>query len=253
MIKKVLASLLLPLAFAISASAAVETVYLNNGSVIKGTIIETVPGKTYKIKTPDGSIVVCNILDVERIVNASEAAATRTTYSYDKYADGRTYTSDDDEDYGYQRAPRYRGFVGEAIGIGEYSHFSLYTVHGAQIRPWIFVGAGIALDTYTLFNSYVDFAVPVFADVRFDFNDMLNCRFGPFFDLRFGYSVGDVDGFYFAPSIGGEIYFGHSRINLGIHMGYEMKTPEYYWGGYYSSYYTREVSSAFIVGLTLGF
>ena len=33
-----------------------EVVYLKNGSAIRGTVIEQVPGKTLKIKTSDGSL-----------------------------------------------------------------------------------------------------------------------------------------------------------------------------------------------------
>jgi len=42
-------------------------VYLKNGSVIKGEVIETVPGVSYKIKTADGSIFVFEVDKVERV------------------------------------------------------------------------------------------------------------------------------------------------------------------------------------------
>ena len=42
-----------------------EIVYLKNGSVIRGTVIEQVPNKSIKVQTADGSIFVyqMNILD----------------------------------------------------------------------------------------------------------------------------------------------------------------------------------------------
>lgn len=45
-----------------------EVVYLKNGSVIRGTVLEVVQGKQVKILTADGSIFVYNSSEVERIV-----------------------------------------------------------------------------------------------------------------------------------------------------------------------------------------
>ena len=49
------------------AMAASETVYLKNGSVIKGNIIEQVPGQSLKIRTADGSMFVYSVDEIERI------------------------------------------------------------------------------------------------------------------------------------------------------------------------------------------
>ena len=46
-----------------------EVVYLKNGSVIKGAILELVPNENIKIQTADGSIFVYPMADVERITN----------------------------------------------------------------------------------------------------------------------------------------------------------------------------------------
>ena len=50
-----------------------DIVYLKNGSVIKGTILEMVPDKTIKVQTADGNIFVYNMSEVEKI--SKEAAA----------------------------------------------------------------------------------------------------------------------------------------------------------------------------------
>lgn len=44
-----------------------ETISLKNGSLIKGEVIEQVPGKSIKVRTRDGSIFVFDISEVERI------------------------------------------------------------------------------------------------------------------------------------------------------------------------------------------
>jgi hypothetical protein len=44
-----------------------DVVYLKNGSIIKGTILEQVMGKNLKIQTRDESVFVYNLSDVEKI------------------------------------------------------------------------------------------------------------------------------------------------------------------------------------------
>lgn len=56
-----------------SAQSQRETVYLHNGSVIKGEVIEAVPGESIKVKTADGSVFVYDMADVERIAKEQEA------------------------------------------------------------------------------------------------------------------------------------------------------------------------------------
>jgi len=52
-----------------------DVVYLKNGSVIKGVIIETVPEKSIKIETADGNIFVYNMSEVEKIAKEKDTAA----------------------------------------------------------------------------------------------------------------------------------------------------------------------------------
>jgi len=45
-----------------------DVLYLKNGSIIRGTIIEFIPDKTVKIQTADSSLFVFSSLDVEKIL-----------------------------------------------------------------------------------------------------------------------------------------------------------------------------------------
>lgn len=51
-----------------------EVVYLKNGSIVRGTVIEQVPGESLKIQTSDGSIFVYNMSEVERITKEQKKA-----------------------------------------------------------------------------------------------------------------------------------------------------------------------------------
>lgn len=55
------------LSYAYSQTALEEVVYLKNGSIIRGTIVEQVPNELIKLQTKDGSIFVYQMDEIERI------------------------------------------------------------------------------------------------------------------------------------------------------------------------------------------
>lgn len=52
------------------AQGTVDVVYLKNGSVIRGSVIEEIPGKTIKIQTADGSVFVYQMDQVVKVTKA---------------------------------------------------------------------------------------------------------------------------------------------------------------------------------------
>jgi hypothetical protein len=50
--------------------------YLKNGSIIRGTIVEVIPNKLVKIKTNDGSLFVFEIEQVLKVTKASDNASS---------------------------------------------------------------------------------------------------------------------------------------------------------------------------------
>lgn len=60
-----------------------DVVYLKNGGMVKGTIIEQVPGVSIKVQTSDGSVFVYKIEEVERMAKEN-VKPQRTNYgNYD--------------------------------------------------------------------------------------------------------------------------------------------------------------------------
>lgn len=126
----------------------------------------------------------------------------------------------------------YKGFVdvGYTVGLGDngVGRIAFSTTHGYQINPYVFVGAGAGVNCYTQ-NGSTAWGIPIFADARANF---LNNSISPFLDVKIGYSVADISGFYFSPSIG--CRFGlSSKVALTLSIGYEMQRAEFY---YYYSY-----------------
>ena len=58
-----------------------EVVYLKNGSVIRGVIIEQIPNQSVKIQTSDGNIFVYELSQVEKITKEQVMAPVQQRYT----------------------------------------------------------------------------------------------------------------------------------------------------------------------------
>ncbi len=270
-ILKFFAIMCMVMAAALGANAAEmqEVVYLKNGSVIRGVILELVPEKSVKIQTADGNIFVYQMSEVQKITKEKpfkrNESDTYTERSYDyNYDDGcrqnhnynykytYTYGRDDRQScrdrwdykpYGWEKAPRYRGFVGlsAVIGVGDYDldRVMLFTTHGVQITPEIFVGAGVGITGWWEYEDIWDdsttyTSVPIFANFRGELHNVFRKNFSPYLDVKLGYNAVDLTGVFFAPEIGCHFYFGHKKIGLGFGIGYHLQSAEVteYWYDY---------------------
>ncbi len=123
-----------------------------------------------------------------------------------------------------QDAKSYRGFtdLSYTLGVGDtsenFDRFTLSTTHGYQIDDMFFVGAGVSFE-------YVRDAaialVPIYADVRMDI-PLRSRSVKPFVDAKVGYAAGQVDGFYFAPTVGVRVPVRFVQaMNFGL--GYKLQ------------------------------
>ena len=147
--------------------------------------------------------------------------------------------------YGYDRAPRYRGFLEESyvFGVGECceDRVGLTMSHGCQITPYFFLGAGLG------FDCWIDddiFSMPVFAQMRLEFHKAYRRNASPFIDMKIGYSAINATGLYCNPSVGCHFYFGHSNAGISVRLGYVaqlVKTTytEYHYESYYYKGYPK--------------
>ena len=219
-----------------SAQSYTEVVYLKNGSVIKGVIIEQIPNVSLKIKTGDGSLVICKMEEVDKITKEE------------------SYSRDYRKEYNSRKAARntlkgYKGFIdfGYIGDVSDYnaSKVELSTSHGYQFNNYFFVGGGVAVDYYTDADVI---AAPIFANFRANF---INKKVTPFADVKMGYSVGDVEGFY--TSIGMGVRFslkGKKALNLKLEYNYQ-EQEAVYGGSYYYSY--EEAVGMSGIGFKFGF
>lgn len=242
--KNILTAILFALTstIALGQSNYQDVVYLKNGSIIRGVIIEQVPNKSIKIETADRNVFFYPIDEIEKLTKEPYPGKERSAHSNTGSQSG------------------YKGIVetGYQVGIGGYAsgRLKLNIINGYQFNPHFSIGLGTGLRYYTDEGSTL---VPLFADFRVNFMDN---KVSPYFSLGTGYSFDASDGFagvgvLLNPAIG--VNFKPSD-KIGIHVGidYEMQrmTFSHYSYSYtptsYSSnsYTTSENSGA--IGLTVG-
>lgn len=213
-----------------------EVVYLKNGSIIYGVVIEQIPDKTIKIKTADGSLFVYQMSEVEKI-SKEEVHSNHegTSYNYKKASSKKPFNNG------------YRGMVdvtyGASVGEEGDDMFSITTSHGYQFNPYLFLGGGMGISSY----RYSGFAqVPVFCHFKANF---MQKKVSPYADIKLGYSSGDCQGVYFSPSFGARVSLGR---RLGLHAGlsYTLQQAEILDSYPYYNYFDITISS---LGLKVGF
>lgn len=110
----------------LAAQQTQETVYLRNGSIIKGEVVEQVPGSSIKVRTADGSIFVYNEEEVERITKEETASPSRK--------DGRHRGLDFNVDLGYHISTKGgSGMASAEISIGKRFNKHFYWGIGSEV------------------------------------------------------------------------------------------------------------------------
>lgn len=193
-----------------SQSNILETVYLKNGSVIKGMIVEIVPNVSYKVKTADGSIIVCNADQVEKITR--EIVEKKSSVDSQKQK---------------QMQKGYEGVVeaGFGAGTGKYglNVVKLNIINGYRINEKYFVGLGSGLRIFETPKTTTTM-IPVFADFRASF---LAKPISPYLSFSAGMSFNTASGFkdagwMFHPEIGVQINKSKDVL-LHLTVGYDVQ------------------------------
>lgn len=181
-----------------------DVVYLKNGSVIKGLIIEQVPNVSIKIQTNDGCLFVYKISEIEKI---TKEIISEETKGYDPTSISRT---------------KFRFFLesGYTFGKDDGGRLELLTSMGSLVNKYIYLGAGLGLNYYTDGNSTL---LPIYANIRGYIPT--GSIILPYIDLKPGYSIGLSDsnskGFYINTTVGIQIH------NFTVGIGYASQSISY--------------------------
>jgi len=219
-----------------------ETVYLKDGSIIKGIIVEQVPNQSIKIQTADGSLFVFEMDEVEKITKESVSNKTVSSFSTKSY-----------------KQTGYRGFIdfGYTFGTGDFDlgRLELTTSHGALITPNLFIGGGTGIHYYCT-DGLSEVVVPLFLDIQGIANSTKSIA--PFGGLKIGYSFDATESFedlglYFAPSVGMKFLLDNNKsINLSLGYTFQYVKVYIYYYGYGGYIQTKHVNMGGI-SLKVGF
>ncbi|MDX2000833.1 MAG: hypothetical protein SFW35_00245 [Chitinophagales bacterium] len=226
------------LTLAVSAQKLEDVVYLKNGSVIRGTILEQQPEGNIKISIMGGSVLVYKMEEVDRIVK--EEVLSTSKPKKDIFIHHR----------GFLHQTQLGTMMASKDGYGLQAGFNLQTVNGYRVFPQLYVGAGVGLDIY---KYYQETYLPVFFRIG---GEAIKKRISPHYFASVGYSwilnAADME-YDYATYKGGIMYEAgigmtvHTRskiswlLSLGYKAHYSEKTYNYYYieGDGYSNIMSR--------------
>ncbi len=210
------------LATAAWAQDSIEVIYLQNGTVLKGTIIENIAGQYITIKTLSGEVQRCTSSDIRRI---EQKTATSTQ------ARKLTHISDTPTIKPPKQPSKYQGFVevgyGTTIGgrntactdcseifgqsrkINQYGCLEFTTSHGA-IRRNVFVGGGAGVAYFAETGGGIVCA-PIYFNLRFYNYDK---KITPMLDIKLGTCISEIVPGIFS-SLHAGVNFGRFNIAAG--------------------------------------
>jgi hypothetical protein len=211
-----------------------DVVYLKNGSIIRGIIIEQIPNKSIKIETADRSVFVFRIDEIEKL-----------TKEPIQWKSGGSFRNSDIQS-GYKGIAE----VGYDIGTGNYGmdRLKLYFINGYQVNPYFSLGCGTGLQYY--FDAEAAL-IPIFADFRVHFMDN---KVSPYLSLGVGYSFDATNsfkgvGFLLIPTMGVSFKVSEkSAMNIGL--GYEIQRMKFIYYDWY--YYDESMENSGAASINVG-
>lgn len=162
-------------------SVPTETVYLSNGSIIKGTVVEQTKNQV-KIKTSDGSVFVYETSQVERIVKNQTESFENRVQIQENYPSTRPFI----------KGVRFNGYFDMNLLYTKYSGANVLSENpslslGVRIFDYGYVGVKSGIELVEMFykkDSHVFLMVPLMADFRGYFP--INADVHPYMEFAFG-------------------------------------------------------------------
>jgi len=195
----------------LSQSTFTETVYLKNGSIVKGSIVEWVPNESISLKLADGSVFVFKISEITKVSRSLPDENVKVSSTKQLITDtARKYESQ--VSFGY----------GSNVGKYGLNVLSYNWVYGINIKPKHYIGAGTGLRYYSVSDQDGSITmIPIIFDYKYRLN---NNQISPYAKMAAGYSLNittgfDNSGFLINPRLGVDFALGGTSIfvELGYH------------------------------------
>jgi hypothetical protein len=223
-----------------------DVVYLKNGSIYRGVLIEQRPGISYKIEIAGGSVISVQAADVDKITKENKVHMADTP-SPNTVNTGESYNRSE-ETYGRRskRSFEYRenGYFFQGQLYGGLFEGGIRVINGYKVNQYASVGMGIGIEGIggtvgiNQNSNYSGTYMPIFAYYT---GDILKRKITPFYQASAGYafwiSNGDgEDGGYESPSYSAEggfmgsagigcRFYTRRRFYTAISLNVDVKNP----------------------------
>ena len=211
-------------AVCVFACFALDTIHLNNGRIVTGTITQIEEGRSITIMMENGREYTYPLIEVKSY-DKGDIAKVPTVKAANGYRDYKFYD---------------RGFWASVETEGGYllsknndaGYAELNFVGGYRLNEHLKVGLGFGARYYinNKVMRYKDYkwSFPLFADVRGNIIPELNRSIVPYYSAEFGAAIND--GMFVRPALG--VRFGEPRSSFTLaitYMAQKLKlTPEHY-------------------------
>ena len=229
-----------------------DVIYMKNGAIYRGTIIEQVPNVSYKIEIAGGSVINVSANDVLKV--------TKEVRKHDEQAIPRHHLEDNDKPYEYKKSRRgkveqpfvYRkkGYFFQSQLMFGFFEFGTRIVNGYKFGQFGLLGLGVGVDlvigpvngggnnngtTFPLPNINYDYAGPQFPVFIYYSGDILRKKTTPFYAVEVGYAfrphtVFNSDDVSVKGGMMGSVGFGlraynKGRKNISLSLNLDIKNP----------------------------
>jgi hypothetical protein len=225
-----------------------DVVYLKNGSIIRGIIIEQVPNQSIKIQTKDRNVFVFKYDEIEKITKENLPADNSNNNS--KVTDFKKSGFINLTEINY--CPGISDLqVGNYTVKDQYYCFGFKTVNGYQVNEHLSLGIGIGLEQCRIGVLKNATLLPITFDAR---ATILTGRVSPVFTVNTGYTIGFNDvkgGLVFNPQIGIKTYISKNLAYI-FNVGYRWQGQEVRYPTGFNTKNIVNVNSKFIT-ISTGF
>jgi hypothetical protein len=264
-----------------------DVVYLKNGGVTRGELLEIVPGITIKIRTVDRNIFVYNFDEVLKVVKEPipiqkdpvkepVQVVDNTPIPIENKASSIVYKQE-----GFHNITKFG-----PLGL---SGYSINFINGYQFNPHLLLGLGVGLDVYKgleevnldFANSTTDYFLPIYVDFRYHvsksratFFMFMNMGYSVYLDgdgrvpvinnstSYYSYEIPDDGGTFFCPGIGCKVFL-NKKVGVLLDFGFKIQSygatvysntyNPYSGGPAYSATQSHEMKSSVSPMLNFGF
>ena len=228
-----------------------DVIYLKNGAIYRGVIVEQIPGESYKIEIAGGSVIKIAAQDVLRVVKEPKVRNGR--------ADRRDYP-DDEKGYSYRKPRRDReehefvyrdkGYFFQGQIVAGFFEIGTRVINGYKFGQYGFLGLGLGIDivmgpvnggggggggSFPFPDVNTDYAGPHIPLFVYYAGDILMKKITPFYAVELGYAFrpGSTDAYSGDSYIGGvmaAVGFGvrmnkRGRKNISLSLNLDIKNP----------------------------